>query len=163
MKTQHYICFPYTAPSMSYHSSAMIHLLVAPVKAFPCTLARRSPAPVVTVAPQGIIKEQFHSIWLYYVPLAGKRTRDGASDSQQADYGDGCILVSNCASIDSFMQSTNKIYFYNISHKRLNIISISKQSHLMDANIFHSKMAGYCSFQVIYHFQNIKFYICKYT
>lgn len=28
------------------------------------------------------------------------------------------------------------------SHKSLNVIGISKQSHLIDANFFHSKMAG---------------------
>lgn len=142
MKTEHYICFPYNAPPMCSHSSAMIHLLVAPVKAFPCISARRSPAPVVTAAPQGIIKEQFRSIWLYYVPLAGQRTRDGAPASQHTGHGNGCISASNCVSNGNFMQSTNKMYFYNWSHKSLNVIGISKQSHLMYANFFHSKMAG---------------------
>lgn len=132
MKTEHYICFPYNVPSMCSPSSAMIHLFVAPVKAFPCTSAWRSPAQVVTAAPQGIIKEQFRSIWLYYVPLAGQRTRDGAPNSQHPEHRDGCISVSNCASNVSFMQSTNKIYFYNRSQKSLNVIGISKQSHLSD-------------------------------
>lgn len=132
MKTEHYICFPYNVPSMCSHSSAMIHLFVAPVKAFPCTSAWRSPARVVTAAPQGIIKEQFRSIWLNYVPLGGQRTKDGAPDSQHPEHGDGCISVSNCASNVSFMQSTNKIYFYNRSHKSLNGIGISKLSHLSD-------------------------------
>lgn len=143
MKIEHFICFPYySVPSVCSHSSAMIHLLVAPVKAFPCISAWRSPAPVVTVALQGIIKEQFRSIWLYYTPLAGQRTRDGAPDSQHTEQRNGCISVSHCASNVSFMQSTNKIYFYNRSHKSLNVIGISKQSHWMDANVFHSKMAG---------------------
>lgn len=142
MKTEHCICFPYNVPSMCSHSSAMIHLLVAPVKAFPRISAWRSPAPVVTAAPQSIIKEQFRSIWLYYVPLAGQRTRDGAPASQHIEHEDGCISASNCASNVNFMQSTNKIQFYNRSNKSLNAIGISKQSHLMDANFFHSKMAG---------------------
>lgn len=140
MKTEPNTCFAYSAPSMYSHSSAMIHLLVAPVKA-PCTSAWRSPAPVVTVGPQGIIKEQFCSIWLYYMPLAGQRSRDGAPDSQHTEHRDHYISVSNCASNVSFMQSTKYISITG-SHKSLNVTGISKQSHLIDANFFHTKTAG---------------------
>lgn len=124
------------------HSSAMIHLLVAPVKAFPCTSAWRSPAPVVTVGPQGIIKEQFCSIWLYYVPLAGQRSRDGAPDSQHTEHGDHCISVSTVPLMLVLCSLQAKYISITGSHKSLNVIGISKQSYLIDANFFHSKMAG---------------------